>query len=119
VFLGEPDVALQARMRAELRNDAYDVQTFDNGAQLVEAAILQPPAAIAMRLEMKEQSADVVVGLLRGMSRTASVPLIVYGISAPDAQIEHVAGLDESQCTMLATADPAKLRVAVNRIFGR
>ncbi len=118
VYLGEPDAVLQASIIKIFRARAYDIQAFAGGADLLEAAILQPPSVIVMRLELEGQSADAVVGMLQKMSRTSALPVIVYGIGAPDAKLEHVAVLDEKHCVILATADPAKLLASVNQVFG-
>jgi CheY-like chemotaxis protein len=118
VLLGEPDARLQTAIRRLLQDCAYDVRPFGSGAELLEAAILEPPALVIMRLEMEAQSADAIAGMLLKMPRTRSVPVIVYGINAPDAKIEHVVGIDEKQCVVLATTDPARLKTAVNKVFG-
>ena len=118
-LLGEPDPARREAIAKALRDEACEVQAFAGGAELLESAILQPPAVILMRLEMEGQSADAVVGMLQKMSRTRDVPVLVYAIDAPDAKIEHVAALDDRHCEMLATAEPQRLAAAVGRVFGR
>jgi CheY-like chemotaxis protein len=118
VLLGEPDPALRERIAQTLDGSAYEVRAFAGGAELLESAVLQPPSVIVMRLEMEGPSADVIVGMLQKMSRTRDLPVLVYGIDAPDARLEHVAALDDRHCEMLATTDPAKLLATVNRVFG-
>ena len=118
VLLGEPDPSQREEIAKALRDSACEVRDFADGAELLEAAVMQPPAAILMRLEMDGQSADVVVGMLQKMPRTRDVPVIVYGIDAPDARIEHVAALDDRHCEMLTATEPQRLAAAVSRAFG-
>jgi CheY-like chemotaxis protein len=118
-LLGEPDPARREAIAKALRDEAFEVRVFAGGAELLESAILRPPAVILMRLEMEGQSADAVVGMLQKMSRTRDVPVLVYAIDAPDAKIEHVAALDDRHCEMLATTEPQRLAAAVGRVFGR
>ncbi len=118
VLLGEPDPSQREEIAKALRDSACEVRDFADGAELLEAAVMQPPAAILMRLEMEGQSADAVVGMLQKMPRTRDVHVIVYGIDAPDARIEHVAALDDRHCEMLTATEPQRLAAAVSRAFG-
>lgn len=119
VLLGEPDQEHRAAIARALRGAACEVREFAGGAELLESAVMQPPSAILMRLEMEGQSADAVVGMLQKMPRTRDVPVIVYGIDAPDARLEHVAALDDRHCEMLTSTEPQRLAAAVGRVFGR
>ena len=119
VLLGEPDPSRREVIAKALRDEACEVLAFAGGADLLEAAVLQPPAVVLMRLEMEGLSADAVVGMLQKMSRTRDLPVIVYGIDAPDARLEHVAALDDRHCEMLTATEPQRLAAAVGRVFGR
>lgn len=119
VLLGEPDPSRREAIAKALRDEACEVLAFAGGADLLEAAVLQPPAVVLMRLEMEGLSADAVVGMLQKMSRTRDLPVIVYGIDAPDARLEHVAALDDRHCEMLTATEPQRLAAAVGRVFGR
>lgn len=118
ILVGEPSVAQAQAIGRLLTDRSYDVRIFSRGAELLEAAILEPPGAILMRLEMEDDSADGVQAMLKKMPRTAAVPVIVYGIDAPDAKIEHVAALDDRHGVILSTTEPARLLSAVNQVFG-
>ena len=117
VYLGEPDPALQEGIRRSFAATACELRVFAAGPALLEAAILDPPALALMRLEMEGQSADTVARLLLSMSRTRALPIIIYGIDEPDARIEHVAGLNDRDCVLLDTTDPARLREAAVKLL--
>ncbi len=119
VMLGESDQARHAAVRKALEGAGYEVSGHFSGPDLLEAAVLKPPAAIAMRLEMAGQSADAILPLLSRMSKTRDVPVIVYGLSAPDARLDHVAALDMRRCVALPSDSPEAVAAAVRKALRR
>lgn len=113
VALAEPNKGRHERMRRALEEAGYEVCSVFTGPDLLESVVLSPPGAVVMRLELPGQSADVLVPLLKGMGKTSEIPVIVYGVDAPDANLEHVAALDNRQCIALASDHPASVVAAV------
>ena len=47
VLVGDPDAEQRELIAGVLRSDSCEVRTFDNGAALLEAAVLEPPPCIS------------------------------------------------------------------------
>lgn len=101
VLLGESDKRHHEDVRQALTAANLDVESVFRGPDVIEAAVVNRPDAIVLRLELDGMSADQVVRTLRQMSKTGDVPIVLYGLGAPDAQIEHVAAIDEKTCHLL------------------
>ncbi len=114
LLLGESDPERNVEICQSLRQAGFEVTGLASGPALLEAAILAPPALIVMRLELDGQSADVIVTLLSRMDKTRDVPVIVYGLDAGDARLEHVAALDV-QCCVALSSDATATVVAAAR----
>ncbi|MDD5708200.1 MAG: response regulator [Kiritimatiellae bacterium] len=117
VLLGDSDKTRHTAMRQALTDAGFEVTGIFRGPDLLEAAILEPPAAIVMRLEMDGQSADSILPLLAQMNSTRAVPVVVYGLGAPDARIEHVAALDDQRCLALSSDLPESVVTAVRKVL--
>ncbi len=97
VVLAEGDGTLNATLRNELQKAGFQVESVFNGPAALELAIMSKPDVIVVRLELEEMSADDIVATLRRLPNTRQIPIVVYGIAAPDALIEHVAQLNLSE----------------------
>ena len=47
------------------------------------------------------------------MTKTRTVPVVVYGLSAPGAKLEHVTALDERRCQLLPGLETDAVVMAV------
>jgi DNA-binding response OmpR family regulator len=94
VVLGESDFDFNAKLRDELTRAGFQVESVFKGPQTLELAVMSKPDAVVMRLELDDMSADEVLRTLRRLPTTQAIPVVVYGIDAPGARIEHVAQLD-------------------------
>ena len=118
-LVGDPDAEQRELIAGVLRSDSCEVRTFDNGAALLEAAVLEPPAVVLMRLEMGDHNACVIASMLRNMPRTSDLPVIIYGTGTEETDIEHAGVADEIKCKMLVSSDPQQLAAVAARLFGR
>lgn len=119
VLVGDPDAEQRELIAGVLRSDSCEVRTFDNGAALLEAAVLEPPGVVLMRLEMGDHNACVIASMLRNMPRTSDLPVIIYGTGTEETDIEHAGVADEIKCKMLVSSDPQQLAAVAARLFGR
>lgn len=94
VVLAEGTAALNTKLHAELQRAGLHVESVFTGSAALELVIMSKPDVLVMRLELPEMSANEVLETLRRLPTTRKVPVVVYGIAAPDALIEHVAQLD-------------------------
>ncbi len=119
ILLGEPDTHLQGEIYRGLLAAGYDARNFSSGAELLEAAVLEPPAMVVLRLALGGQSAATVATILRQMPRTREIAVIVYGINAADAGVDQIAELDDRHCSMVPGTEAAVVVRAVLQAFGR
>lgn len=96
VLVAEGDHVLNESLTQALTTAGCDVKSCFTGPDAIEAAVATRPAVIVLRLELAGMSADEVCRLLGRLPGTRLTPVVVYGLDAPGAQIEHVAGLDAS-----------------------
>jgi len=109
VVLGEGDTALSASLRAELQRAGFQVEVASSGPAALELAIMSKPDVLILRLEMEGMSANEVVDTLRRLPNTRAIPVVVYGIAAADALIEHVAQLDLSRVVAIKDLSAGKI----------
>jgi twitching motility two-component system response regulator PilH len=93
-LLGESDFDLHARLRDELIRAGFQVDGAHKGPQALELAVFSKPDVAVLRLELDDMSADEILRTLRRLPGSQALPVVVYGIDAPGARIEHVAQLD-------------------------
>jgi CheY-like chemotaxis protein len=119
VLLGESDKARHQAVRDALVAAGFEVESVFRGPEVLEAAVLAPPDAVVLRLEMDGASADGLVSLLAQMNKTRGLPIVVYGVGDSRAQLEHVAALDEKSCRLLPGLAPEAVAAAVTQALGR
>lgn len=101
IVLGEGKTAFAEMLREAFQKFDVRVEVVHTGAAVVENAVAMQPDAVVIRLELAEMSGDEVVKMLKRLPSTRAIPIVVYGLDAPDAQIEHVGNLDVDQITAL------------------
>lgn len=94
VLVAEGDPLLGEQLAAALSAAGCSVTSCKTGPDAIEAAVMTHPAVIVLRLELPGMSADQVCKLLRRLPGTRAISVIVYGVDAAGAQLEHVAALD-------------------------
>lgn len=117
ILLGAATQAEGAAMHAELTDAGYDVEIVYKGGDILEAAIIGKPDIVVLRLELPDMSGDAVVRLLAQMPNTRMLPVIIYGIDAPDAQLEHVAELDETVAGVVGSSRPSDVAESVKAVL--
>ena len=113
VLLAETDRLLNGELAAALTRAGCDVKSCFSGPDAIEAAITTRPSVIVLRLELAGMSADEVCRLLRRLPGSRATPVVTYGIDAPGAQIEHVAGLDATAVRLVKDLAPDRIVQAV------
>ncbi len=117
LLLGASDQDEGTGMQAELSEAGYEIETVFKGGDVLEAAIVAKPDVIVLRLELPDMSGDMVLKLLGQIPNTRSIPVVVYGIDAPDAQLEHVAALDEAAAGVVGSARPSDVAETVRAVL--
>ena len=88
-----------------------------DGVACVGLVLELKPDVIVLRLELPDMSGDMVLKLLGQIPNTRSIPVVVYGIDAPDAQLEHVAALDEAAAGVVGSARPSDVAETVRAVL--
>lgn len=102
VYLADPSAARRETLAAALDEAGYAALPFATAAELIQAAVTAPPAAIAAAISLPDLKAPELVDLLRGMSATAGVKIVIYGIGLPGAPLEAVLALNARKCSATA-----------------
>ncbi len=113
VVLAESDHLLNEALTQALTQAGCAVKSCFTGPDAIEAAVTVRPMAMILRLELAVMSADEVCRLLRRLPGTRATPVVVYGVDAPGAQIEHVAGLDEQTARLVKDLSTERIVQAV------
>lgn len=114
VYVADPSPARGETLTAALVDAGYAAMAFPDAASLVQAAVVNPPAAVAASVLLHDLKATALVDLLRGMSATAAVKTVVYGIGLPGAPLETVLELDSRKCATASGDGAYDVTAAVN-----
>jgi len=118
VVLGEAKEAFAETLREAFAKFNVRVEVARTGAAVVEAAVATQPHAVVTRLETPEMSADETVQMLRRLPSTRNLPVVVYGLDAPDASPDHVKALDANAATTLRDVSIDKIISATLDVTG-
>lgn len=114
VYVADPSPARRETLLAALTDAGYAVMAFPGAAPLVQAAVVNPPAVVAVSAVISDLKATSLVDLLGGMSATSGVKPIVYGIGLPGAPLETVLELDTRKCATASGDGAYDVVAAVN-----
>lgn len=92
VLLGDDDDECRAVLRRAFADAGYKVYTAVGGAEVLEAAIVQRPHAIAIRCRLADREDGSVARMLREMPNTRNIPLVVFDAAtagAPGRVVGH------------------------------
>lgn len=112
VVLAESDPAFNTVLHDDLQRAGFHVEAVFTGPAALELAVMSKPDVMVMRLELTDMSAYEVLATLRRLPNTCEMPVVVYGIAAPDALIEHVAQLELDETLALKDCEADKIVTA-------
>lgn len=98
VYIADSSAARRETLAAAMEDAGYAAMGFATAAELIQSAVTAPPAAIAASISLADLKAPELVDLLRGMSATANVKIVIYGIGLPGAPLETVLALNSRKC---------------------
>ncbi|MBM4163933.1 MAG: response regulator [Lentisphaerae bacterium] len=107
--LAEGDAALAASLSVDLQRVGFQVEAVRTGPAALELAIVSKPDVVILRMELDGMNASEIVSTLRRIPNLRCLPIVVYGIAAPDALIEHVAMLDLSEIAAIKDVSADKI----------
>lgn len=113
LYIADPSAARRKTLANALEKDGFSVTQITSGAELLQETVLSPPNIIVMALELPDQNAAIVVNLLKAMSATSQVEIVVYGIGLPNAQLDHVLALDSRKCLAVSADGEVDVCAAV------
>jgi two-component system cell cycle response regulator len=77
-LVGEDDPAVASHLVESFRNAGYQVEVVASGPEVVEKAAVIQPSVIVVKHILPRMNGNAVVSLLRDMSRTRSIPVVLY-----------------------------------------
>ncbi len=114
IYLADGQESRRMTLAGALERDGYSVMQCASGADLIQATVLVPPVMIVMALELGDQSAGSVVTLIRSMTSTARVKVVVYGLGLPGAKLDDVLAVDSRACHAISGDSELDVLTAVS-----
>lgn len=119
ILLGEDDESVRDALVHAFELAGFVVTHVAKGPALIESAVLETPDVAVLKLIFANMNGDTVAGILRGMPRTAGVPIVLYddsggAVSARKYRVSH-AIVDR----FVSTNNPSDLLAAVREVLAK
>jgi DNA-binding response OmpR family regulator len=91
LLVAEDDDDLRKQLADALREHGYDVHTAADGSEVVQMldVVTEMPAAVLLDLVMPHLGGREVLRAMRGVARTAHVPVVILsGVALEDHEVE-------------------------------
>lgn len=92
IYIVEDDLNIREIERYALKNGGYDVEEFERGSDLFQAAAKKVPALIILDIMLPEEDGLDILTELRRKKETKNVPVIM--VTAKSSELDKVKGLD-------------------------
>lgn len=92
IYIVEDDVNIREIERYALKNSGYEVEEFENGADLFRRMEKAVPALILLDIMLPNESGLDILTKIRGNKAIAGIPIIM--VTAKSSEIDKVKGLD-------------------------
>ncbi len=115
ILVGEDDLKVAERLVKAFRVAGYEVEEAATGPEVLEKAAVCLPDVVLLKRVLTGMNGDVVVSILQAMTRTQSIPVVLYDASIvmktreEEDLLRHCAGVKK----YLASDDAADLLRAV------
>lgn len=109
LVVADGDDEFRKTLERQLGQSGFEVVAVPSGAEALESCITYIPDALVIRLECPGMSADEVVMTLRRLPHCKQIPVVVYGMDLPEAELNHVANLMVPETRMLKDLSVDKL----------
>lgn len=83
ILVGEHDPSLRNDLLKRLTDDGYEADSAVSGPAVLEQAIVQKPDLIVVNQHLHDMSGSTVSRMLRQMTHTARIPILIYGDPLP------------------------------------
>lgn len=87
ISLADADAVFSAAMTEGLAMLGYDVRTFRTGAEAAAAALVEPPDAAVIALELPDMRGTTLCRWFKSCPQTTAIPLIVVAASASEEDL--------------------------------
>lgn len=117
ILIGEDDEKVRKSLAHGFTLAGFEVHGEASGPELIERAVLVPPDVVVLKLIFENMNGDTVAGILRGMPRTAQLPIILYDDTAVGvgASKYRVSGAVADR--FVSTSNPSDLLAAVREVL--
>lgn len=111
ILVGEQNPTLKNDILKLLVDAGYEVEAATTGPAVLEQAIVQKPDLIVVNQHMNDMSGSTVARMLKQMTHTARIPVMIYGdpipaeeLTAEDLKASGVTTLQSANAGVLAEA---------------
>lgn len=112
ILVGEQNPTLKNDLLKLLLDAGYEAEAATTGPAVLEQAIVQKPDLIVVDQHMNDMSGSTVARMLKQMTHTARIPVMIYGDPIPAEEVE-ADDLKASGVTFLQSANAGVLAEAI------
>jgi DNA-binding response OmpR family regulator len=117
ILIGEDDDRIRESFVHAFELAGFHVQAVARGPQIIEAAVLQTPDVVLLKLIFENMNGDTVAGILRGMPRTGEVPIVLYDDSGGTVSASKYRISSALVDRFVNTNNPSDLLAAVREVL--
>ncbi len=117
ILIGEDEDRVRESIAHAFTLAGFAVTTVANGPELIQAAVLETPDVVVLKLLFEHMNGDTVAGILRGMPRTAGVGVVLYDDSGGTVSARKYQVSRTIVDRFVGTNNPSDLLVAVREVL--
>jgi CheY-like chemotaxis protein len=81
ILVGEDEEQVRASLMHAFELAGFQVTGVARGPEVIQSAVLETPDVVVLKLIFENMNGDTLAGILRGMPKTANVPVVLYDSS--------------------------------------
>lgn len=118
ILLGEDDERVRESLVHVFTLAGFKVTIAPKGPEVIQSAVLGTPDVVVLKLIFENMNGDTVAGILRGMPKTANVPIVLYDSSGGGVGAAKYRVSSSFVDRFVRTSNPSDLLAAVREVLG-
>ncbi|MCE9615979.1 MAG: response regulator [Lentisphaerae bacterium] len=78
ILIGEDEDRVRESLAHAFALAGFEVTGVERGPDIIQTAVLDTPDVVVLKLIFENMNGDTLAGILRGMPKTANVPIVLY-----------------------------------------
>ena len=118
VLIGEDEEQVRDSLVHAFTLAGFAVTSVSRGPEVIQAAVLETPDVVVLKLIFENMNGDTLAGILRGMPKTADVPVVLYDGSSGAMSANKFRVSSAVTDRFVSTSNPNDLVAAVREVLG-